>query len=260
MFTLVAALATWTHGAWYLLALPLAALLLARQWRVLTMMTIGTLAGIMVGALFTKQPLVFLHQMVFHAIEAFGRHDFQRQLVSEFQPFDGAPAVILAAAGLLLWRKARGDWNRDSIDNPVFILGAIGWILGFVAVRFWTDWGWPAFAFWVGIELHRVLQKYLQPFGWKRLALTVVACLALFPAVTNDRGSRWSSRAEGKWPSMYEVDQRPWLPEEGGILYSDSMGVFYQIFFNNPNGPWRYILGFEPVWMPGEDLDIYRQI
>lgn len=63
-----------------------------------------------------------------------------------------------------------------------------------------------------------------------------------------------------EWPKMENDEQVSWLPEDGGILYSDNMMVFYNIFYNNPHGPWRYILGFEPIWMPKEDLEIYRNI
>jgi hypothetical protein len=38
------------------------------------------------------------------------------------------------------------------------------------------------------------------------------------------------------------------------------MGVFYQTFYKNPHAPWRYILGFEPTFMPPDDLQIYRNI
>jgi hypothetical protein len=53
---------------------------------------------------------------------------------------------------------------------------------------------------------------------------------------------------------------RFWLPEDGGILYNDSMFLFYEIFYLNPYGPWRYMLGFEPIWMRADDLEIYRHI
>jgi hypothetical protein len=37
------------------------------------------------------------------------------------------------------------------------------------------------------------------------------------------------------------------------------MNVFYRTFFENPNAPWRYQLGFEPTMMPEADLEVYRQ-
>jgi hypothetical protein len=260
LFTSLAALSTWIHGTWYLLALPLAALLLARRRRAFFLMGIGTVAGIVLGALLTGRPALFLHQTLFHAVNAFGNHDFQRQLVTEFQVFDGAPGIVVVIGILILGMKARGDWRRDSIDHPVFILGTMGWCLGFVATRFWTDWGWPAISFWVAMEVQRFLESDAEPFRLKELALTAFVCLVLFLSVSGDRGNRWSIGAEGRWPDMSNAAHRPFLPGEGGVLYSDQMNVFYHLFFHNPHGPWRYVLGFEPIWMPKEDLEIYRRI
>jgi hypothetical protein len=38
------------------------------------------------------------------------------------------------------------------------------------------------------------------------------------------------------------------------------MAFFYNTFYKNPQGNWRYILGFEPALMPEEDLKILRQM
>jgi hypothetical protein len=256
---LVTALATWIHGTWYLFMLPLAALALARQWRVLSLTTGAMSVGVMLGAVLTGSPLAFLYQMLFHALEAFGQYDFQRQLVSEFQPFAGEALVFFLVGALLLWRRVRGEWDTRVVDNPVFYLMVIGWIMGFFAVRFWTDWGWPALAYWVAQEVQAVLEQYSDRFSLKRLILAAVFCLILLMAVTNDRGSRWPG-VISEWPNIENAEQRPWLPDQDGILYNDDMILFYQIFYLNPHGPWRYTLGFEPIWMTADNLEIYRHI
>jgi hypothetical protein len=38
------------------------------------------------------------------------------------------------------------------------------------------------------------------------------------------------------------------------------MTVFYQTFFKNPNADWRYILGYEPGFMPDKDFKAYHSI
>lgn len=255
----VTALATWIHGTWYLFALPLLALVLAGQWRVFVLMSGALSLGVILGAIFTGSPVAFLHQMLFHALEAFGKYDFQRQLVSEFQPFSGETSVFFLVGGLLLWRRARGEWDVKIVNNPVFYLVVIGWIMGFFAARFWTDWAWPALAFWVAGEVQAALEHYMDRFSLKRLALAGVFCLILLLAMTNDQGSRWSG-VPSEWPNIENAAHRPWLPSEGGILYNDSMTLFYQVFYLNPHGPWRYTLGFEPVWMPADNLEVYRQM
>jgi hypothetical protein len=260
IYAIFAALSTWIHGTWYLLSLPLAALLLAREWRAFWLMGMATGVGVVAGAALTASPLPFLYQMVFHAMEAFNSHVLVSQLVTEFHPSDGAPMVIVALLLLLLWQRARGEsvWKR--LDNPVFFLAGLGWVMGFVAFRFWGDWGWPAMTVWLALELQDIFEKEVQPFGIKRLAIAVAVCVVLFLALTNDKGSRWTSKLGVPWPKMTEPHQRPWLPEEGGILYNDNMYIFYNVFFHNPHGPWRYTLGFESVWMPKEDLSVYRSI
>ena len=127
--------------------------------------------GVILGAILTGSPLAFLHQMLFHALEAFGKYDFQRQLVSEFQPFSGEVLVFLLVGGLLLWRWARGEWNTTIVDNPIFYLAVIGWIMGFFAGRFWTDWAWPALAFWVALEVQAALEFYTEKVQFEAAGL-----------------------------------------------------------------------------------------
>lgn len=255
----VTALATWIHGTWYLFALPLLALVVARQWRTLLLMTEAMSLGVILGAIFTGRPLAFLHQMFFHALEAFGKYDFQRQLVGEFQPFSGEVTVFFLVGGLLIWRWTRDEWEIRTVDNPVFYLALIGWVMGFFAARFWSDWAWPALAFWVALEVQAALEFYMDRYSLKRLAIAGLFCLVLLLAVTNDRGSRWSGMPS-EWPNMENTAHQPWLPNEGGILYNDDMSLFYQVFYLNPHGKWRYTLGFEPVWMTTDNLKIYRNI
>ena len=255
----VAALATWIHGTWYLFTLPLLALVLARQWRVFWLMSGAMSLGAILGAIFTGSPLAFLYQMIFHALDAFGKNDFMRQLVGEFQPFAGEAPVFFLVPGLLLWRWARGEWDIRVVDNPIFYLVVIGWSMGFIAIRFWLDWAWPALAFWVALEVQAILEHYAGEFSLKRLAFAGMFCLVLILGVTNDGGSRWSGIVS-VWPNMENAEHRPWLPDEGGILYNDNMSLFYQVFYQNPHGHWRYTLGFEPIWMTTDNLKIYRQI
>lgn len=260
VFTFIVSLATWIHGAWYLLTLPLAALALARQWRVFALMAAATAVGVMLGALFTGSPLTFLRQMAYHALQAMGTADLQQQLVTEFWSFVGEPSTVKVVALLLLWRGVRGQWRSSCIDNPVFLLALLGWGLGFFAGRFWLDWGWPALAFWTARELQGVLQSWVRDHDPRRIALALAACLVFTLALANDRGGRWTSRGGEEWPVLTEIEHQPWLPDPGGIVYSTQMHVFYQLFFHNPHAQWRYILGFEPAWMPEEDLRIFRNI
>ncbi len=49
---------------------------LPRKNGVFALMGLSTFFGIIIRALMTGQPYAFLNQMLFHALEAFGQHDF----------------------------------------------------------------------------------------------------------------------------------------------------------------------------------------
>jgi len=51
-----------------------------------------------------------------------------------------------------------------------------------------------------------------------------------------------------------------WMPDKGGIFYSAEQSLFYQTFFKNPDGDWRYVLGFEPSLMTDEDFAVYQSV
>ncbi len=260
IMVLLMAASTWIHCAWYLFALPVICFFIAREWRAGILIGIATLIGIVLGASFTGHPYLFLKQTIFHAIRAFGNYDLQRMLVTEFQPYASNFLIVIVVCGMLGWRKMRGLWNPKIIDNPIFILAVLCWILGFVSKRFWIDWGMPAIMAWMALEYQEVINGILNRLSWRRVLLTIALLGTLFLAVTNDSGSRWTSSLNRVYLSLDKPEHAAWLPEPGGIVYSDSMGIFYSTFFKNPHAPWRYILGFEPAMMPSEDLAIYRKI
>jgi len=258
--TLLIAASTWIHCAWYLLGLPVICFFIAREWRAAILVSFSTIIGILLGASFTGHPYLLLKQNLLHVIRAFGNHDFQHMLVGEFQSSRGDVLMVIVVAGMLAWRKMRGPWNPKIIDNPVFILAVLGWALGFVANRFWFDWGMVATVAWMSLEYQDVLQSKIDRLSWRRVFLTIGILGTLYIAVTNDSGRRWTQNLSIKYLHLDNPDHAAWLPDPGGIIYSNSMGIFYQTFLKNPHAPWRYILGFEPIIMPPEDLKIYRDI
>ncbi len=133
---------------------------------------------------------------------------------------------------MLAWRKMRGTWNPKIIDNPVFILAVLGWALGFVANRFWFDWGMVAIVAWMSLEYQDVLQNKIDRLSWRRVLITIGILVTLYIAVNNDLGRRWTQ----------------------------NLSIKYLHLDNPDHAPWRYILGFEPIIMPSEDLKIYRNI
>jgi hypothetical protein len=254
------ALSTWIHCSWYLFALPVFSFLLARQWRVAFRVSIAALVGITIGACLTGNPFEFLQQTWNHAIRAFEGNPLQRILVTEFQPFSGDAITVMLVSVMLIWRKLRGPWDKGVIDNPVFFLAVTGWVLGFIAIRFWVDWGMPAAYLWIALELQEVYKTNLPPLSWKRFILVLAIAGAFLVSITADVGGRWTNGLTKGYITAEDPKYMEWLPEKGGIVYSHDMTIFYDMFFKNPKADWRYILGFEPTMMPPEDLTIFRNI
>ena len=254
------ALSTWIHGSWYLLALPVVCCFLAREWRAGSLTAVSIACGILAGASLTGHPYLFLKHSIDHMLLAFGDNTPSRMLVAEFQPFTGDPFVVMTVFGMLGWRFMRGSWNRKAIDNPVFILVVAGWVLGFVAKRFWFDWSMPALAAWLALEFDDAFAKISGFFSWRRLILALALAATFYIAITNDANGRWTQNLTVEYLSADDPKQAEWLPDKGGILYSDDMTIFYETFFKNPKADWRYILGFEPALMRPDDLAIFRKI
>jgi hypothetical protein len=214
----------------------------------------------MIGALATGHPILFFKQTILHLFLAYGTSDFQHMLVSEFRPTLGEISIVFMAALFLIWRSLRGKWEKSVIDNPVFILASLSFVLGFITKRVWLDCGMPALCIWMAYEFQSALEKKIPVNSIKRLVITVCACAVLYLSVTNDAGSRWSLTKPLDFISAEDKAQAGMIPDPGGIIYSDDMSVFYQTFFKNPKAPWRYVLGFEAAIMPKEDLEILRNI
>jgi len=249
------------HGVWYLWALPVAAFFLAGQFRWGWMFTVGWLGGVFVGAAFTGHPVASLVQAVVMAVRAFGLHSTERTLVTEFQPSSGDVLGLVILGGLLILRRLANLKARPLLSNPAFWLAALAWVLSFKATRFTEDWGWPAFMVLIACDLQLFLETRFAADSFKRLALAGGLAVTLFLAVTNDLGSRWTYNLTQQYLTTAEHPElKGWMPDPGGILYSADMGIFYQTFFKNPNGDWRYILGYEPAFMPDEDFKTFHSV
>ena len=195
------------------------------------------------------------------AYRAFGMHSTQRTLVSEFQPSSGEVFGLVILGGLLILRQLAGLKARPLTANPAFWLACMTWVLSFKTCRFTEDWGWPALMVLITCDLQLLLQARFAADSFKRLALTCGLAAVTFLAITNDIGSRWTHNLTQQYLTTAEHPElNGWMPEKGGILYSAEMTIFYQTFFKNPNGDWRYILGYEPGFMTDEDFQVFHKI
>jgi hypothetical protein len=258
--TLLFAVGSWVHGSWYLFSLVVAAFALSGQFQSALRLLGCWFGGSLLAGLLTGHPLEFLWNAVNIGITCFSQHQVQRMLVSEFQPSAGDPVTLLMVAVLIAVRIFSGRWNWSCVRNPIFMLAVLGWILGLRVVRFWLDWGMPALSLWAALELQEHLRHSMPVESLRRLGITAGLCAALYFAVTADVGDRWTRLLTAEQLNDSDPEMHPWLPEDGGILYSADLSVFYQTFFKNPHAKWKYILGFESTFMLPEDLRIYRNI
>jgi hypothetical protein len=254
------AFAVWIHGSWYLFLLPIAAFVLARRLRDASQIASAWLAGSFLGAALTGAPIRFLWEHVQIVLRSFGHHDAARLLVSEFQPQTGYLSILMTIVLLLIIRRVGRRSLASLWHDPVWMMMLIGWMLSFRVGRFYLDWGLPATILWIGWEVQGLIEEHSDPESPRRAAATAFLCAALFLSCTSDWQSRWTGNLTEEHLSPDVEEHVAWLPGEGGVVYSDDMRVFYTTFYANPRAPWRYILGYEPTFMPPADLAVYRRI
>jgi hypothetical protein len=248
------------HGAWYLWVLPIGAFFLAGEFFWGIAFGVCWVAGVIVGSALTGHPFGYPLQAVRLATLAVGAHFTQRTMASELQPFGGDTLTLMALGGLLIARTVTKIKSVPLTRDPAFWLAAVCWILGFKVSRFWLDWGWPALMVLAADDIQLLLESQFAVDSFKRLGLVCGVALAAYLCVTSDSGSRWTSNLTTAYLTEDDQDLKGWMPDRGGTFYTVDMSLFYQTFFKNPNGDWRYMLGFEPTWMPAKDFEIYQKI
>jgi len=257
---LLMAFAVWVHGSFYLLTFIPFVFFLAQRWRDGLKLLLCWAAGSLLGALATGRPSAVLYESILIPIMALGQNAPVDSLVGEFQPFDeGYPALIVVGV-VLLWRKCRGLPVRTIWRDPVFLMAVIGWVLGIRIFRFWLDWGIPALALWLAREFDQIFETHLAVNSWRRPATAALLAFLLCSGLATDSDARWSQYSNWQSLDSRRPDHVGWLPDPGGILYCVNMSVFYETFFTNPHGDWRYALGFEPSLMLPEDYAVYKEL
>ena len=255
------AISTFVHGVWYLWALPIAAFFFAGQFRWGLTLGVSWVIGVLLGAMFTGHPVAYPVQALKLALLATGLHAAVRTMANELQPDSGDVLALIILGGLLILRRLARLNAPPLTATPAFWLVCFTWVLGFKVGRFWDDWGWPALMVLMTCDLQLLLQARFAMDSFKRLGLVCGVALAAYLCLTSDLNSRWSATLVDQYLTTAEHPElNGWMPEKGGIFYSADMTLFYQTFFKNPNGDWRYTLGFEPTWMPKEDFEVYHKV
>ena len=255
------AICSFVHGVWYLWALPVAAFFLAGQFQWGVALGCSWIAGSFLGALLSGHPIEYLQQALELAFRSVGMHKTPRTMVPELQPFAGNILAVIMVGCLMVLRRLSGlQTFRPWSSNPAFWLACLGWILGFKVGRFWDDWGWAGLMVLTAWDLDLFLQGRLALDSLKRLGIVCGLALTAYLSVTSDLADRWTQNLTWTYLTQDNQDLDGWLPDKGGILYSGEITVFDQTFFKNPTADWKYILGFEPTFMPEEDFKVYHSI
>ncbi|HEX3719405.1 MAG TPA: hypothetical protein VH595_15735 [Verrucomicrobiae bacterium] len=253
-------LSVWMHGAWYLWVLLFAAFFLAQRWRAGFWLAACWAVGTVVAALLTGKPIAFLKEAILIAKWVSQEHLPKWMLVGEFRPSEGEFGTVVLLAVVYLWRRRAGRPGPLLATEPVVWMIAINWVLGLSADRFWADWGLPAAIVWMAMQFDAEMPVLWSGAPVKRVVACGMVALPLFLTSTNDLGRRYTFYENEVFVDAADPQLKGWMPGPGGIFYAGNMQFFYNTFFKNPQGDWRYIAGFEPALMPPEDLKIYRGI
>ncbi len=246
LFTVIA----WIHPSFYLFALPVAALVLARRLDAAAVLGSAVAVGAVVAGCLTGSPLRYLFQSLMHPIWSLGWPN--STLAVEFQPFSGAPLFMVSLIAVFA-----GLRRPAAVPAPLAVLIGLGWSLGFVSGRFWTDWGFPAALVWLALTLEHWLTRSEGEPALRRLG--IAAAIVFFLATTADTGGRLSTSPSRPYRVLASPEKTKLLPDTNGILYALDMRVFYEIFFRKPDAPFRYVLGFEPGLMRQDDQQVMRE-
>ena len=260
VLVVLTAISVFFHGAWYLWVLPIAAFFLAGEFIWGIALGVSWVIGVVIGSTLTGHPLEYPIQALQLAFLATGAHETQRTMAIELQPFNGDYLALSAVGGLLVLRTLAKLNSIPFSRDPAFWLACMCWVLGFKVGRFWDDWGWPALMVLISSDLALLFESRFEFDSIKRLGLVCAIALATYLGITCDFGSRWTSSQTTQYLTADNPDLQGWMPDKGGIFYTVDMSLFYQTFFKNPTADWRYMLGFEPTWMPKEDFKIYHSI
>lgn len=256
---LLLAVAVWVHPVWYLSSLPILGCVLARWWRAAFRLSACFVVGVFLGACLTGHPWQFLFQSLAHGVLTVDLAGQAESLTPELRPQSGSAVLLLTLFCLVVWASLRGRKVASILDTPAAWLVAVGWVLGWLSLRFWSDFGVPAALVLVALLFEDLLEQEVDLARLAGLLPAAAACAVCVLAVSANSEGRWRPTYRRFLP-LFSPAARTALPDPGGILYSDDMEVFFQGFFRQPRAGYRYLVGFEPGLMPPDDLAIYREM
>jgi len=259
---LLTGLASWIHSTWYLLFLPVFTSFFVNKRRASVWLFCATSAGIIIGALLSMHPFEYLVYQVEHLFSFLSPIIKTDAFTLEGSPGNGSPMLLILFVSLLAVQFVNPEKTFLELRHPSFFLMLICWMLGLFMWRFWTDFGMAAFLFWLALAIQNIFKYCIKQRSLTRLLVVFFLSLSLFLSLTANIENRWSQSPYREMAHLrHNLNKlKPWLPGDGGIIYSNDMRVFYNFFYMFPKAPWRYTLGFEHTMMAKEDLGIFNNL
>ena len=254
-------LAVWIHGTWYtFMILPLA-LFLSGQVRKGLNLTLCIIVSTLIGAYLTGEFKDFLYFHYAATLNIFSERIYNWQLVTEFEEGNirllwMIPTIFIIILSIISKKLKLNDLSKD----PTFIMILLTWLLSIKVVRFWGDIGIVALSFWLSFKLSDLIQdmqSVKKPI--MRRAFFILIAITLTMLIPN---SNWSNKKvrDDSSADFSKTELAKFKPEEGGIIYNDSMMHFYNQYYAYPESKCKYVLGFEAAIMLEDNRKIFRDI
>src|SRR5262249_33568444 len=162
--------------------------------------------------------ITYLVEALRLAFSAIGQHTDQRTLVSELQPVKGDWFPLMLLGGSLVLRHVARLNVKPLARNPAFWMAGLGWLLGYRASRFWTEWGCPALMVVLTVDLQAYFEARMARASFQRMAWTGALAAALYLTTTSDSNSRWTFNLTTEYLTRDNPELAGWLPDRDGIF------------------------------------------
>jgi hypothetical protein len=247
-------------SVWYLWALVFPPLIVCRRWRSLLLAAVALVMAIAAASLVNGWYNTLLVPLLILKHALLQGSTMGTNLVSELQPSGGSYLSLVVVMLFLTAKFLRGANLRAEIFQVDFCLMLLAWAMGLFVGRFWVEWGLPAMAVWMSRQIRDGLALKLSglPRRWETIGLFGMAAGIFYLGLTADTAGRYTQTIRTPLLMAPIEDFASELPQDGGVLYSANMGVFYDIYHRMPQAKFKFSTAFEPGIMPPEDLKVLR--
>lgn len=250
------------HPSYYLSLLPIGCIaiyfVIAKKYTHAASIIGAFPVAVGIAALLSGNFWAFISNNFLQAYWAFFEDDFSGALVGEFLPWV-TPSVIGIA---VLFQFAYHFVHKNSIIRPEILITFFGFVLGQKVNRFWADWGMIGYMVWLIRDFGVLLEKYsVNYLGVRRVCIVAVLSVSFLTIYVNAMHRTFNRNAsENLIGGALAIAEYPeWLPENGGIVYSPDMRVFYTMLYSYPNENWKYTTGFERALMEDSNRKVLSE-